>query len=75
MKALPNGKPVSALGFGCSSIWAKPSFSEQAARTILEVAVESGINHFDTSPSYGSGEGERRLADFLRTLRSRAKIT
>lgn len=66
LRALPNGKLVSALGFGCSSIWAKPFFSEDLASRILAAAVEEGINHFDTGASYAVGNGERRLGHFLK---------
>lgn len=64
MRRLLNGKPISALGFGCSSLWAKPRFHADAAHEILLAADASGINHFDTSPSYG--DGEVRLARFLK---------
>ncbi len=64
-RSLPGGKRVSALGFGCSSLWAKPQFEEARARAVLEAAVAGGINHFDTAPSYGAGHGERRLGAFL----------
>lgn len=65
MRRLPDGKPISALGFGCSSLWAKPGFGEARAQEVLEAAREGGINHFDTAPSYGAGHGERRLGEFL----------
>lgn len=64
MRALPNGKLISPLGFGCSSRWSKPSFPEESALAMLEAAVANGINHFDTAPSYGLGEA--RLGMFLR---------
>lgn len=63
-RALPNGKPISSLGFGCSSRWAKPSFPPEQATAMLEAAYANGINHFDTAPSYG--DGEARLGMFLR---------
>jgi D-threo-aldose 1-dehydrogenase len=66
MRALPDGKPVSALGFGCSSLWAKPGFDEDRAQRVLQAALDGGINHFDTSPSYGEGVGEERLGRFLK---------
>jgi aryl-alcohol dehydrogenase-like predicted oxidoreductase len=65
MRSLPNGKPISALGFGCSSLWAKERFDERRAQGILEAAVAGGMNHFDTAPSYGPGIGEQRLGAFL----------
>lgn len=63
---LPDGKRVSALGFGCSSLWAKPDFDEDRAQQVLTAAAAGGINHFDTAPSYGAGHGERRLGLFLK---------
>jgi aryl-alcohol dehydrogenase-like predicted oxidoreductase len=65
MRQLPNGKPISALGFGCSSLWAKPGYDEDDAQAVLQAAVDGGINHFDTASSYGPGHGERRLGTFL----------
>lgn len=73
-RSLPNGKRVSALGFGCSSLWAKASFDEARAQDVLEVARDSGINHFDTAPSYGAGCGERRLGAFLRRYGADAHV-
>ncbi len=64
MRRLLNGKPISALGFGCSSLWAKPRFDADVAHDILLAADAAGINHFDTSPSYA--DGEVRLARFLK---------
>ncbi|MGB0972058.1 MAG: aldo/keto reductase [Mycobacterium sp.] len=63
-RALPNGKPISPLGFGCSSRWSKPSFPADAATAMLETAFANGINHYDTAPSYA--DGEARLGVFLR---------
>lgn len=65
MRTLPNGKPVSALGFGCSSIWAKASFDEDKAFAILDALLAEGVNHLDTGPSYGEGIGESRLGHWL----------
>lgn len=62
-RILPNGKAISSLGFGCSSIWSKPQFPQSEAMAILEAAVANGINHFDTAPSYA--DGEVRLGAFL----------
>jgi aryl-alcohol dehydrogenase-like predicted oxidoreductase len=64
-RELPNQKSISALGFGCSSIWAKSDFSEDDAQAILNAAWAEGINHFDTGPSYGPAIGEERLGRFL----------
>lgn len=63
---LPNGKVISRLGFGCSSLWAKANFSDERADLILQTATEQGLNHFDTGPSYGAGLGEARLGKYLK---------
>jgi D-threo-aldose 1-dehydrogenase len=65
MRELPNGKRISALGFGCSSVWAKSTFDATLAQQVLEAASAEGVNYFDTSPSYGLGVGEDRLSTFL----------
>lgn len=65
MRALPCGKPISALGFGCSSLWAKAGFDEAKALAILDALVAEGVNHLDTGPSYGDGMGESRLGTWL----------
>ena len=65
---LPNGTPISALGLGCSSYWAKHSFPERAACELVQRAFALGINYFDTGPSYQAGEAERRLGLAMRTL-------
>lgn len=58
---------MSALGFGCSSVWAMPAFPIEDARAIFDGLLAEGVNHFDTSPSYGHGEGEKRLGAFLKS--------
>ncbi|OJU83631.1 MAG: hypothetical protein BGO06_19035 [Shinella sp. 65-6] len=65
LRTLPGGKAISALGFGCSSLWAKPSFDARRASEILDTLLAQGVNHFDTGPSYAAGEGERRLGRWL----------
>lgn len=47
-------------------MWAKPFYDEALAQELLRVLVQEGVNHFDTSPSYGKGLGERRLGYFLK---------
>lgn len=66
LRNLPNGKKISALGFGCSSIWSTNAIDDMKARSILLAAIDNGVNHFDTGASYGLGLGEERLGDFLK---------
>lgn len=65
-RELPDGKRISALGFGCSSLWAKPHFADEDAGRILDTLWAEEVNHFDTGPSYGEGLGERRLGAWLK---------
>ena len=65
MRALTNGKPISALGFGCAGIWSKPYFDAGVAQDMLVEAIARGVNHFDTSPSYGMTHGEQRLGSVI----------
>ncbi len=65
-RSLPNGKSISALGFGCAGVWAKPYFDKDIAEVMLRDAFERGVNHFDTSPSYGFTHGEQRLGCLVR---------
>ncbi len=57
------GHYSSQIGFGCAPILG----SVDRARSLrgLEVAYEAGITHFDVAPSYGYGEAEGFLGDFL----------
>ena len=64
-RTLPDGTLISAASFGCSSLWAKPSFDANTAIALLETGVRAGLNYLDTGPSYGNGEGEKRLGAFL----------
>jgi D-threo-aldose 1-dehydrogenase len=65
---LPDGTSISAFGFGCSSYWSNHSFPEEDAVELIIRARQLGINHFDTGPSYGWGEAERRLGLALKSL-------
>lgn len=49
----------SRLGFGTASLHRE--FSSQRRLRLLEVALDSGIRHFDTAPAYGDGLGESDL--------------
>ena len=75
MRMLPDGRPISAVSFGCSSIWAKPTFDEGAAFTLLDAAYQDGINYFDTGPSYSNGEAELRLGKWLQSSCADALIS
>jgi Aldo/keto reductase family len=54
------------IGFGCGRLFGG---SETSASTrLIEAALDAGIRHFDTAPSYGGGTSEYALGDVLRGL-------
>jgi len=59
------GWNVSRIGLGCASFWARPTFSEQRARSVFDAALECGITVFDTGASYAAGAAEERLGRML----------
>ncbi len=58
---------LSEVGFGVWTVattwWGK--IPEEQRKTLLEQALELGINFFDTADTYGEGYGEEILAKFL----------
>ncbi|MEH7414810.1 aldo/keto reductase [Neobacillus drentensis] len=56
---------VTELGLGCMSIGTE----EKAARSIIEAALEEGINFFDTADLYDFGENERMIGKALKPVR------
>ena len=57
----------SVLGFGCSSVLGRVGRKDSLAA--LGAAYEAGITFFDTARSYGYGESEGLLGEFLRGRR------
>lgn len=62
------GAKVSSLGFGVSGPHASPTVPRAATIALVRRAVELGVMAFDTGPSYGDGEAERRLGAALKGL-------
>lgn len=71
-----NGPEVSVIGYGGWSIgkegWGNVS-EKEAARTV-ELALEAGINLFDTAPIYGRGHSEELLGELLAPRRKQVII-
>lgn len=65
VRPLPELPPVPALGFGCASLGGRVA-PERGLRA-LGIAWDAGVRYFDTARSYGYGESERLLGEFLRT--------
>src|SRR5438270_1022748 len=64
------GLDVSVLTFGCGAVGGLmtrglPADQERAVAR----ALEAGINHFDTAPSYGNGASEENLGRVLAALK------
>jgi len=62
-----NALPVSEVGLGCWQLGADwgTDFEKEGAEAILQAAVESGVQFFDTADVYGNGKSERFIGDFL----------
>ena len=62
---LPDGRPTSALGFGCAALVGGRTPRESAR--LLEAAFDAGIRHFDVARVYGTGDAEAVLGAFARS--------
>jgi aryl-alcohol dehydrogenase-like predicted oxidoreductase len=69
---------VSRLGFGAMGIgdksWRSWVLDEEAARPILQRALDQGINFIDTCDYYSSGRSEEVVGRLLRALAKRDEI-
>jgi D-threo-aldose 1-dehydrogenase len=62
----------SVLGFGCSGLMAR--VAREPSVRVMEAAFDSGVTHFDVARSYGYGEAESAVGDFLRGKRDRVTV-
>jgi aryl-alcohol dehydrogenase-like predicted oxidoreductase len=71
------GWDVSEVGLGCWQIgWCWGDLvSERDVREILKKAIDSGINFFDTSDTYGDGRSEQFLAELIKSTSEKIFIT
>ena len=58
-----SGQQTTRLGFGCSSVMG--ALGRADSLKMLEAAYDAGLRHFDVAPSYGFGEAEGCLGEFL----------
>ena len=58
-----SGRQTTRLGFGCSSVMG--ALGRADSLKMLETAYDAGLRHFDVAPSYGFGEAEACLGEFL----------
>ncbi|MGA7156124.1 MAG: aldo/keto reductase [Acidobacteriaceae bacterium] len=66
------GMRSSILGFGCSAVMGR--VGRRASVAALSAAYDAGVTFFDTARSYGYGESEALLGEFLHGRRSSALI-
>lgn len=59
---------VRRLGFGVSGPHGTPLVSPEHTSAMIDHAFARGVRLFDTAPSYGAGEAERRLGEALKRL-------
>lgn len=69
------GEQVSVLTFGCGAVgglMVKADAAEQERAAAM--ALEHGVNFFDTAPGYGDGASEINLGKLLKKLKPKALI-
>ena len=62
---------LSSLGFGVSGAHGTPLVPASGTEALIHAAIEGGVRYFDTAPSYGAGECERRLGRALKAAEER----
>ncbi|WP_167505951.1 aldo/keto reductase [Desulfosediminicola flagellatus] len=68
---------VSEIGVGCSGYWGNRMFPEERAESVISMALEHGVNFFDTGHNYCSFNAEPRLGRILKKIlpsQDRSKI-
>ena len=64
------GLEVSVLTFGCGAVGGlMPKGDPADQRRAVELALEAGVNFFDTAPLYGNGTSETNLGHILKDLK------
>ena len=64
MVGLPgSSRATTPLGVGLATLMREPSAAGR--HRLLRAAYDAGFRHFDVAPSYGLGDAERVLGDFL----------
>jgi D-threo-aldose 1-dehydrogenase len=64
---------VSRLAYGSAALMAR--LGRRESLRLLETAHECGITHFDTARSYGYGEAESAVGEFISTRRDVVTVT
>ena len=64
------GEKVSMIGIGGGHWWREPR-TEEDIKTLLDRALEAGINYVDMAPNYGDQESEKRLGAAMKGKREK----
>lgn len=67
------GMRASVLGFGCAAVMGR--VGRRASLAALGAAYDAGITFYDTARSYGYGESEGLLGEFLRGRRESVVVS
>jgi aryl-alcohol dehydrogenase-like predicted oxidoreductase len=67
------GVPASVLGFGCAAVMGR--IGRRESLRAINAAYDGGITFFDTARSYGYGESENVVGEFLRGRRDRVVVS
>lgn len=67
------GLGVSRLGFGCAPVMGR--VGRRQALDAMACAYDLGVTHFDIARSYGFGDAEAVLGQFIRGRRDRVTLT
>jgi aryl-alcohol dehydrogenase-like predicted oxidoreductase len=70
---LPDGTRCSVLGFGCGAVMGRVGRADSLRA--MEAAFDAGVNVFDTARSYGYGDSEAVLGEFLAGRRSNVLVS
>ena len=70
--ASPDWAKLSVLGFGCAAMGGRSSRKDSL--TAIGAAWDAGITFYDTARSYGYGQSEGLVGEFLRSKRDLAVI-
>lgn len=71
-KFAPLGKSASALGFGCASVGSR--YGRRESLRAMATAFDAGVSYFDVARSYGYGEAEAIVGQFIRDKRDRVVV-
>ena len=64
------GLHVSEIGFGCGNVGGlMVRGTEKEQLEAVQLALQLGINYFDTAPAYGNGQSEKNLGKVLKQIK------